>query len=40
MMPVTRTLTGHDYYAFGIETLIYGLRVQLQRQNIAGCLEM
>ncbi|MBC2592352.1 TetR family transcriptional regulator [Rhodococcus aetherivorans] len=40
MMPVTRTLTGRDYYTFGIETLIYGLRVQLRRQNTADALEM
>ncbi|MDV7241631.1 MULTISPECIES: TetR/AcrR family transcriptional regulator C-terminal domain-containing protein [Rhodococcus] len=40
LMPVTRTLTGRDYYTFGIETLIYGLRVQLRRQNTADGLEM
>lgn len=40
MQPVTRTLVGRDYYTFGIETLIYGLRVQLKRQNSADQLEM
>lgn len=40
MMPVTRTLTGRDYYTFGIETIIYGLRVQLRRQTTADQLEM
>jgi TetR/AcrR family transcriptional regulator, tetracycline repressor protein len=40
MQPFTRTLTGRDYYTFGIETLIYGLRVQLRRQNTADELEI
>jgi hypothetical protein len=26
---------GRDYYSFGIETLIYGLRSQLRRQSVA-----
>jgi hypothetical protein len=25
---------GRDYYHFGIETLIYGLRSQLRRQDV------
>ncbi len=34
MAPFTASLTGRDYYSFGIETLIYGLRSQLRRQDI------
>jgi TetR/AcrR family tetracycline transcriptional repressor len=35
MFPFTKNLVGRDYYSFGIETLIYGLRSQLRRQNVA-----
>ena len=35
MAPFTKNLVGRDYYSFGIETLIYGLRSQLRRQNVA-----
>jgi AcrR family transcriptional regulator len=35
MSPFNKGLAGRDYYSFGIETLIYGLRAQLRRQNIA-----
>jgi len=35
MAPFTASLVGRDYYSFGIETLIYGLRSQLRRQNAA-----
>ena len=35
MSPFTSNLVGRDYYSFGIETLIYGLRSQLRRQNAA-----
>jgi hypothetical protein len=35
MGPFTRNLMGRDYYAFGVETLILGLRSQLRRQNVA-----
>jgi TetR/AcrR family transcriptional regulator, tetracycline repressor protein len=34
MAPFTRNLVGRDYYSFGIETLIYGLRSQLRRQDV------
>jgi TetR/AcrR family transcriptional regulator, tetracycline repressor protein len=34
MAPFTANLTGRDYYSFGIETLIYGLRSQLRRQHV------
>ncbi len=34
MAPFTANLTGRDYYSFGIETLIYGLRSQLRRQDV------
>jgi hypothetical protein len=39
MSPFTRSLVGRDYYSFGIETLIYGLRSQLRRQNAADDAE-
>jgi len=35
MAPFTASLAGRDYYGFGIETLIYGLRSQLRRQSVA-----
>jgi AcrR family transcriptional regulator len=35
LAPFTKNLVGRDYYSFGIETLIYGLRSQLRRQNAA-----
>jgi AcrR family transcriptional regulator len=35
LSPFTKNLVGRDYYSFGIETLIYGLRSQLRRQNAA-----
>jgi AcrR family transcriptional regulator len=35
MSPFLKNLVGRDYYTFGIETLIYGLRNQLRRQNVA-----
>ena len=34
MAPFTMNLGGRDYYSFGIETLIYGLRSQLRRQDV------
>jgi TetR/AcrR family transcriptional regulator, tetracycline repressor protein len=34
MAPFTANLVGRDYYSFGIETLIYGLRSQLRRQEV------
>ena len=34
MAPFTANLVGRDYYSFGIETLIYGLRSQLRRQDV------
>src|ERR1700730_3078612 len=34
MAPFTINLVGRDYYSFGIETLIYGLRSQLRRQDV------
>jgi AcrR family transcriptional regulator len=34
MAPFTMNLVGRDYYGFGIETLIYGLRSQLRRQDV------
>jgi TetR/AcrR family tetracycline transcriptional repressor len=36
LQPFTRNLVGRDYYSFGIETLILGLRSQLRRQNLDG----
>ena len=35
MGPFTSNLMGRDYYAFGVETLILGLRSQLRRQHVA-----
>jgi AcrR family transcriptional regulator len=35
LSPIAKNLVGRDYYSFGIETLIYGLRSQLRRQNAA-----
>lgn len=40
VQPFARNLTGRDYYTFGIETIIYGLRVQLRRQNTADELTL
>jgi TetR/AcrR family transcriptional regulator, tetracycline repressor protein len=34
LSPFTKNLVGRDYYSFGIETLIYGLRSQLRRQDV------
>jgi hypothetical protein len=39
MAPFTMNLVGRDYYGFGIETLIYGLRSQLRRQDVADLPE-
>jgi len=39
MAPFTANLTGRDYYSFGIETLIYGLRSQLRRQGVTEVLD-
>lgn len=35
LAPFTNNLVGRDYYSFGIETLIYGLRSQLRRQDVS-----
>lgn len=39
MAPFTKNLVGRDYYSFGIETLIYGLRSQLRRQQAANDID-
>jgi len=39
LSPFTKNLVGRDYYSFGIETLIYGLRSQLRRQNLADDID-
>jgi TetR/AcrR family tetracycline transcriptional repressor len=39
MAPFLKNLVGRDYYSFGIETLIYGLRSQLRRQNVADDID-
>jgi AcrR family transcriptional regulator len=40
LSPFTKNLVGRDYYSFGIETLIYGLRSQLRRQNAADDVDV